>query len=120
MKLDIKQKFAGAKDFTKKHTTAILGTVTVVGVTALVVFIYKDHKAALARRAELKNAGKKILSTFWNSETIEGSGPIWAKLRELFTEYPIADGDIWTIEKVIDGPTTIGFITDGPLEILEF
>lgn len=120
MKLDIKQKLAGAKDFAKKHKTAILGTVTVVGATALVVFIYKDHKAALARRAELEAAGKKILSTFGNSETIEGSGPIWDKLRELFTENPIADVDIWMAEKVVDGQTSIGFITDGPLEVLEF
>lgn len=120
MKLNIKQKFAGAKDFAKKHKTAILGTVTVVGATALVIFVYKDHKAALARRAELETASKKILSTFGNSETIEGSSPIWDKLRELFTENPIADGDVWSIEKVVDGPTVVGLITDGPLEVLEF
>lgn len=119
MKLNIKQKLAGAKDFAKKHKNSVIGTTIVVAGTAALVLIYaKNHKAALARRAELEAAGKKILSTFGNSETIEGSGPIWDALKELFSGVDMQAEDIWMIEAGDAGEKIISFIGDGPMEQL--
>lgn len=119
MKLDIKQKFAGAKDFVKKHKSAVIGaTVMVAGTAALIVIYAKNHKIALTRRAELEAAGKKILSTFGNSETIEGSGPIWDVLKELFSGVDMQPEDIWMVEAGSAGEKIISFIGDGPTEQL--
>lgn len=115
MKLDIKQKFAEAKDFAKKHAKAVVGTtVVVLGTTAFVVFYAKNHKIALARRAELEASGKKILEIFGNGETIEGSGPIWDKLKEIFSGVSMDAGDVWMVEANDVGDKLISFIGAGP------
>lgn len=115
MKLDIKQRFAGVKDFAKKHAKAVVGTtIVVLGTTAFAVFYAKNHKIALARRAELEANGKKILETFWNSETVEGSGPIWEKLREIFSGVSMNPGDVWMVEANDVGDKLISFIGAGP------
>lgn len=115
MKLSIKQKLAGAKDFTKKHAKAVLGTtIVVVGATAFAVFYAKNHKVALARRAELEASGKKILEIFGNGEIIEGSGPIWDKLKEIFSDVELDPGDVWMVEANDVGDKLISFIGAGP------
>lgn len=118
MKLDIKQKLVGAKEFVKNHQKTILGTVLVAGTATIAVLFYKDHKVALERRAELEAAGKKILSTFGNSETIEGSGPIWDALKELFSGVDMTPEDVWMVEAGNAGEKIISFIGDGPMEQL--
>lgn len=115
MKLDVKQKLAGAKDFAKKHTKAVVGTtIVVLGTTAVAMFYAKNHKIALARRAELEASGKKILKIFGNSETIEGSGPIWDKLREIFSGVSMDPGDVWMVEANDVGDKLISFIGASP------
>lgn len=115
MKLDIKQKFAEARSFVKKHAKAAVGTTFVVlGTTAFAVFYAKNHKAAIARRAELEVSEKKILEVFGNSETIEGSGPIWDKLREIFSGVSMDPGDVWMVEANNVGDKYISFIGAGP------
>lgn len=115
MKLDVKQKLAGAKDFAKKHTKTVLGTtIVVLGTTAVAVFYAKNHKIALARRAELEASGKKILEIFGNSETVEGSGPIWDKLKEIFSGVSMDPGDVWMVEANDVGDKLISFIGAGP------
>lgn len=114
MKLDVKRKFAGAKEFMRKHKTAILGATTVAGTAALAIFYYKNHKIALVRRAELEAEGKRILDIFGNSETIEGSGPIWDKLKEIFSGVEMEPGDTWMVETNDVGDKLISFIGDSP------
>lgn len=115
MKLDIKRKFAGAKDFVKRHAKAVVGTtIVVLGTTAFAVFYAKNHKIALARRAELEASGKKILEIFGNGETIEGSGPIWDKLREIFSGVSMDPDDVWMVEANDVGDKFISFIGAGP------
>ena len=115
MKLDIKRKFAGAKDFAKKHAKVVLGTtIVVLGTTAFAAFYAKNHKVALERRAELEASGKKILEIFGNGETIEGSGPIWDKLKEIFSDVVMDSGDVWMVEANDVGDKLISFIGAGP------
>lgn len=115
MKLDIKQKFAGARNFVKKHTKVVVGTtIVVLGTTAFAVFYAKNHKIARARRAELEASGKKILEIFGNGETIEGSGPIWDKLKEVFSDVTMDSGDVWMVEANDVGDKLISFIGAGP------
>lgn len=66
----------------------------------------------------MKNNFKQKLS---NARTyVEGSGPIWDKLREIFKNEAMKPGDVWMIEADNVGKKVISYITDGPLEIIEF
>lgn len=121
MKNNFKQKLSNVKIYVKEHKKdfVMLGIGLAVG-TATIVFTYKLHLEGMAQRSELEAEGKKILKTFLNQTTIEGSGPIWDKLRDIFKNETMKPGDIWMIEADDIGKKVIAHIVDGPLEIIEF
>ncbi len=83
-----KEKLNKTKEVIKKYEPAILagGVILMLGGG----YLYFKHldKNALDEIGKLTNRYK----------TIEGSGPVWEKIRALFTEINMEPGECWMIE----------------------
>ena len=74
--------------------------------------IWKKHKKVLraagitfaafcamaAVYLKAKKSGQSVMNIVFNWEEVEGSGPIWDKLKDVFADIPVIPGDMWTIE----------------------
>lgn len=54
--------------------------------------------AMVAVYLKAKKSGQSVLNTIFGWEDVEGSGPIWDKLKEVFADIPVVAGDMWTIQ----------------------
>lgn len=113
--LALKERFGKAKTYVLENT----GKVAVVGAGALsagtLICLYaKGHKTAVICRADLEASGEKILETFGNTEVIEGRGPIWDTLRDIFSKKEMNPGEFWMVEMLNNGVKAIVHSTDSP------
>lgn len=94
----LKETTEKGKELVKKHAVKleVAGAILVLGGTAYVA--YKTHRDLNLRNAELEAQGKKILGAFAGTTTIEGTGPIWDKLKELFSTIDMEPHEIWMVE----------------------
>lgn len=92
-------------------TIAVGSGILLIGGT--MYFVVRNQNERKLRIQQLEESGKKILRNNGWYTVIEGSGPIWDSLKQLFKDIDMEPFDDWIIEADKNGNKIISHIPNG-------